>query len=755
MIARPIFESTVDLMRHLVGSPLVAIVLLIGCAASLHSASTEGGEASPRIESVEIGFGGAYKVGHWTPVWITLNGGSQSVAASVEVLASDTDGLQTRFTDAGSPVRLLANGPTAVVRYVKPGRVTGDLTVRLLVDGEVAASQSLPARGTRLALPADRQLIVAYGPPIGINAALSRGGTSTLSAPELRELERPEQLPDDWLGLEGVSLLVVTTSDAARLDALSERQVRAIEQWVQLGGQLLICVGERGADVLAAGSRWSVFSPGRFLDVVPLRSVSSLETYAGASQPLVTPGIQQSLPRISRFGDVHGNVLLADVAPDGMRPLLVHRSLGFGSVVLVALDLDQPPFAAWEGGPRLVARILQECGIGQEARGPESRTGQLAHEGYRDLVGQLRTALDQFPGISLVQFSWVAGLALLYIALIGPGDYFLLRDVFRRMQWTWVTFPAMVAAFTGLTVFLHHQSKGQRVQVNQVDVVDVDSETSLVRGTQWAHVYSPETRAYDLSLRVRFAAGALRESGAALSWQGLPGSGLGGMNTAVRSASFARPYEIARERGNTMTMRGVPIPVASTKSLFSRWWGTLPLAGEADLQLTPDGLLRGNVVNPLPVELRDCMVLFENWAYRLDQTEGQLAPGQTARIDRERPFNLEWRLMRRRVRDISDVTTPWDPSLRDVPRIMEMIMFHEAAGGASYTQLTHGFQEDMDLSDHLNAGSAILWARSGERAAELSVEPRDETRDRDQFWTFVRIVFPVRVAASPPRPGAS
>ena len=145
-----------------------------------------------------------------------------------------------------------------------------------------------------------------------------------------------------------------------------------------------------------------------------------------------------------------------------------------------------------------------------------------------------------------------------------------------------------------------------------------------------------------------------------------------------------------------------------------------------------------------PVELSDCTLLFENWAYRLENVRGTLRPGESTRIDREHPFNLEWRLMRRRVKDTNQVITPWDTASKDIPRILEMMMFHEAAGATGYTQLTHQYQGFVDLSDHLTAGSAVLVGRISSPAVRLlspGVEPADRA---NQAWTFVRIVWPVR-----------
>ena len=70
----------------------------------------------------------------------------------------------------------------------------------------------------------------------------------------------------------------------------------------------------------------------------------------------------------------------------------------------------------------------------------------MMHYGYNDLAGQLRSALDRFDGVRLVPFWLVAGLIVVYLLLIGPGDYFFLRKLVGRMEWTWLTFPAGRAA---------------------------------------------------------------------------------------------------------------------------------------------------------------------------------------------------------------------------------------------------------------------------------------------------------------------
>ena len=96
-----------------------------------------------------------------------------------------------------------------------------------------------------------------------------------------------------------------------------------------------------------------------------------------------------------------------------------------------------------------------------------------------DLGGQLRAALEQFPGVRLIPFGWVAFFIFLYILLIGPGDYFFLKKVLKRMELTWITFPTIVVTVSLLAYYAAYLFKGNDLLVNQVDVVDVDQVDGL------------------------------------------------------------------------------------------------------------------------------------------------------------------------------------------------------------------------------------------------------------------------------------
>ena len=165
-----------------------------------------------------------------------------------------------------------------------------------------------------------------------------------------------------------------------------------------------------------------------------------------------------------------------------------------------------------------------------------SAAGRVTHIGYRDLSGQLRSALEdfRFGGMSLIPFSWVAVLIVIYIVLIGPVDYLFLRRIVRRMEFTWITFPLVAVIVGGVAVLLTGFYKGDQFAVRQLAVIDHDLTSGSQRQMLWAHAYSPANDQYDMTLT--------GEANRLLCWHGLPGTALGGMQTPAATASDDTAY---------------------------------------------------------------------------------------------------------------------------------------------------------------------------------------------------------------------
>lgn len=724
----------------LFGPPLLLMCCAVLSGDALWQPAQVWAEVS--IDDVRIGFAGAHKTGYWAPVWVTMTAGESPAAGWLEVLSRDGRGLEVRSVGPHE-VSVPAGQTATFLRYAKVGRADKGLTVEFRDRDQPSRRwRGAPADRLKPSIP-DAELIVSIGGDIGVAQALAHDAT-VLDVSAV-QITRADQLPPDWFGYEGVDTIVMTTFDNPLLDALSIEQSTAIRQWVEMGGQLVLCVGAAGERLmqLPRESPLRVLTeliPGKFVTVSVVGNSTALENYTGGGQALRISAADRL--RMTVLEDVRGNLELDEDGVNGIRPMIVRAPVGFGQIVFVAFDPDQPPLAQWEGRSRMVVKIIRGEFARENRTAAQDRSGQVSHVGYHDMVGQLRGALDQFEGVSFVAFSVVATLILVYIVLIGPVDFFFLKNVLGRMELTWVTFPLIVLGFVALALMLNWQLKNDTILVNQVDLVDVDASTGLLRGTTWAHIYSPVTETYDVTVQPSLVCDAEASSSNLLSWQGMPGAGLGGLSSTTAATLFAEPYALSAGQAAPV-IAGLPIQVGSTASISSRWWQRPEWEHSTALKADVSDLLRGSVVNPFEVELHDCMIFYANWVYLLERTRGRLAPGQTARVEDERPRNLQWRLTRRQVKEMKDVATPWDPASLDVPRIMEMMMFQDKAGGDQYTKLAHRYQDYVDLSAQLDNGRAVLIGRAEERGTKVAVDGQTLGGGAGRHWTFCRVMFPV------------
>jgi hypothetical protein len=714
-------------------SLLLCWAVVIGCAL-LQSTHVL---AEVSIDNVEIGFAGEHKTGYWTPVWITVSAGTDPAAGRLDVISSDGVGQDVRSTGLND-ISLAAGQTSTILRYVKIGRAGKGMIVEFADSNQSVVRQRVSYVGRPSPAIPDAEFVVSLGGDIGVAKALADDVTAIgVTTVQINEADR---LPPDWFGYEGVNTIIIPTYDNPLFDELSPPQVAAIRQWVEMGGHLVLCMGESG-ERASQTKLLADLVPGKFVSVATVTNSAALENYTGGATALPT---SERRLRMTVLNQVRGDLELYDVGINGRRPMIIRAPFGFGRVVFVAFDLDQPPFSNWDGRSRMVLKIVRGEFSQENRTAAQSQSGQVSHIGYHDMVGQLRGALDQFESVSFVAFSVVASLVLVYILLIGPFDYFFLKKVLRRMQLTWVTFPIIVVAFVVLALMLKSKLKDSQVVVNQVDLIDVDASRGLLRGTTWAHIYSPKTETYDVRVHPVVTRNVDAVTTSLLSWQAMPGIGLGGLSSTLAVTGFSEPYVIPVAE-ETPVIAGLPIQVGSTTQISSRWWQRSEWNHTTTLAANVDGLLNGTVVNPLDVELHDCMIFFSRWVYYLERTRGRLVPGQTARAEDERPRDLQWKLTRREMQEMKDVATPWDVTSFDVPRIMEMMMFQKVAGGDQYTRLSHRYQGYVDISSHLNerSGRAILIGRIEERGTNVSIDGGPVDSEAGRHWTFCRIVFPV------------
>lgn len=742
--AKPTQRKLRDAQRGRVGRLLRFFLALSSIAAGLAATPMIGLTQEPanseasKSSAIQVGVGGTAKAGRWLGVRVDASSYQTSGKKdSLELVCLDGDGLIVRYQQTLSLSDHKSPQSGDLWLYGKQGPVREEMRLHTIgPDGETL--ESIPL--TYNVLPSTDRLYVVFGELQNFDDNwLRRSGLKREPFSVVR-FKDVADFPDHWLGYDAIDTLIVTTNNAADLEQLTTRQHAALRHWVEMGGRLILSVGASGEALLGQGSgAWNEFLPGSYVGVSALRSTSGLETYAKATQRIEPM-------QVVELSDTTGLTILHDgVGTRRDQPLVVESPFGFGRVTFVAFDLNAPELSSWDGRGNLLGKIIVGRIQQQESTSRDDiHGGKITHYGYEDLTGQLRAALDQFSGVRVVAFSVIAGFVGLYILLIGPGDYFFLKRVLRRMTASWITFPLLSILFAVGAVVLVGAIRGQQTLVNQVTIVDVETERSLVRAASWAHVYSPRPQSLDLRFRSDMPLLASTDD-SFTAWQGLPGRGLGGLN-APRSGSLfpSATYVIAPQtrEGRGGAVQHYPLRASSTASFVGQTRGSSIELDMAKLKSSGNAnLLSGTVINPLPIALQDAAILYGEWIYLITR---EWQPNESVSVDRElTPKNLSWRLTRRRVVDTRDISTPWDATtVQDIPRIMEMLMFHEAAGGGSYTRLLHRHQPQLEMSDHLRLGRAIVVGRTAPPSVEL-VREDSLPMEVDQQFTFYRFVLPV------------
>ncbi len=730
--------------RKAIASLLMTFLLLIGTACG----------DSELIARVDVGFSGSYKAGLWTPVRVHFAPNADLAGAEVSLVVPDGDGVPSQVS-----ATLPSPAPDSVLLHVRFGRIRCPLTVRvkhaddLVAEREFEASETPGENTIPVALQSEQKLVVVIGAAsLGIADAIAQMREPPDEESQLVRLEDASFLPDRWYGYEGVDVVVLSGSDLDCYAGLTanDSRIGPLSKWVRRGGRLMIAVGEHAEELFGAEGPLRDLVPGIYSKTVSLNEAPSLERLSSA-EGRIPALVDNKKLQAAQLIDVEGQV----AARAGNVPLVVYRVWGFGQVIFVASDLDRGPLAKWKSRPTFVATLL---GWPTKPVNDDDENQAILHFGYTDLAGQLRSGLDQFEGVWRIPFGLIIAAIVLYLLLIGPGDYFLLKKFLARMEWTWVTFPATVILFCGVAYVVAHRTKGDQFLVNQATLIDVDVKTGELRGTAWANVFSPETQRLDVRFSIQGQENQITGGEVLTAWLGLPGKALGGMNPkAPPVAVWREPYDFRDDRA---WLADMPVQVWSSKSLTTRWGGEMPSTFECKLEQQNGAIPAGELTSKLDMTLTGCLLVYGDWVYEL----GTLKPGQRFRVGPSVPRRelASFLTGRKLVFDEEEEramerTTRYSVENTDPEYILRAMTFFQAAGGRPYTHLANSYQGFVDMSGLLQPNRAVLVGKPAgsdtetdeQRAlswgTQISLSSGGEPVPvRETHTTLLRFVLPVK-----------
>lgn len=566
--------------------PLLALLTLVALlwpgvsarAALLSPASTAGPAQGNGITlTARPAYDGGFRPGTWMPVVVSLE--NAGVDRQVELRVGSREGAQY-----GARLDLPNGARKAVTVYTFLAPSSRRLVARLLSDGEELAAQTL----TLQTIPATARFaaLVAPGAPAMRPPARLDGG-----APLVTTALAPADLPDQALGLSAFSSIVV--EDVATAD-LSEAQREALREWVMRGGQLIIGGGTGLQRTLAGLPRElaPASAPGATRSVPP-------ETLLG--------------PQVAGLPPIPLAELVAAATPD--RPpyalplsslssagVAVEQTLGRGLITVLAFPLAHPAVAGWEQGALLWGELLRTSADIPAGFAPDHTNV----DGF--LEGNLAASLTSLPALQFPPLGLLAGLVLLYIVLVGPVTYLVLRRLDRQML-GWVVVPLLTVVFGALTYGIGYAQRGGDVLVNQITLVEPVDGAAAARVRSFVGVFSPERRAYTLE-----AAAAdgdpplLRPISVQGPWDTNPGAAGGLFLHDVGPGALADDFQVAQWSMRALTSDDL-VPGELVRA-------SIHIDGER---------LTGEVTNLADAPLRDVIMLQGANILRL----GDLAPGET------------------------------------------------------------------------------------------------------------------------------
>jgi len=558
-------------------SRLLARFLLIGVVSALVFAPGQSHPARAQGQTdikltAHAGFEGFCKEESWIPVQVSVENTGPDVTARIQASYRNGDGGQSIYA---ADISLPTTSRKELFLYLYPQGILRKLSVSLVAEGDVLATTDL--RVTCLSRENLLIGLVADDPSSFdiLNEVKPLGGFVRVARLQLADL------PDRAQGWSGLDALVVSGVDTG---SLTPGQLRALAAWLANGGKLLVIGGPQWQ---SAASGLGEFLPVEPSSTAMVSSLSGLQSYFREAAPLDGQAIL-AVGRVSADTNV--------LARQEDLPVLLERQIGFGRVIYLAVDPSLQPLSDWVGIKAVYSHLLGVAPVR-----PEWANG--VWETY-----SADRAVSTLAELNLPSFVYICGWLLLYVVVIGPLNFVILRRAKRRER-AWLTIPLIVFVFSGIAYFYGSVYRGQHPILNRIALVQAWQGSEMAQAKALVGIYSPRRAKYALEAGDGFALYPFE-------------SNSGGLQSGEGWLSL--------QDGEKTVMPDVRVEIGGMKAVALQ--GSLP-ALEIDHALVisiseKDPMLTGTVTNLSGFTLHGAMLVTSGRWQRL----GDLAPGASASV---------------------------------------------------------------------------------------------------------------------------
>lgn len=403
--------------------------------------------------TVQPFFEGNYRAGNWIPFQITVANDGPDLSATISLQAG---------TSFATNLELPRGAEKSVILYARPlDEIRRAATVRVLTSGAELAKIETPIKGVGAATP-----VVGYIAQQAVTLPLPEAQAGT---PKIAQVTvQPGDLPERSEGLSMFDALVI---DGAPLTSLSARQQQALNDWVRMGGQLVISGADLQATLAQLPETLRIATAGT---AAPSGQISLLPQLTAEQTPAAT--------------ELVGAAGTRSIATIGTTTVGVQQQFGRGQISLLGFSLAAPelgllPDAALFWDNTAILRV-STTNFQQMQRSDDLQAQQFA------------SALTLLPVLAVPPLTTLAIVLGLYLLIIGPGLYLLLRRL-DRQAWGWVAVPLVTIVFSLGAYGYGLRLRGSDTILNQISIVESIAGRSRVR--TYAGIFSPRTQTYQIT----------------------------------------------------------------------------------------------------------------------------------------------------------------------------------------------------------------------------------------------------------------
>lgn len=447
-------------------------------AAGISSATDARSENASRISlQVAVGYGNIYRGSNWTPIRVTLRNRTDADLSGLLRIPQSAQSASVGALPAFHglyqvPVTLPAGTSKHITVYVPGSGIQGR------VDASFQQGSSVLASGSAYPTGIDSGTLL-----IGVLA--DRPDDYAWVAPAIQQHVTAHVIPLTVSALDPVAqalstfdIIVLTNVDTSELDAA---QFSALEGYVRNGGSLVLVGGPTWQETLRPLP--PALLPGKLAGMRVLPNLHGLLSLGAG-----TNGSTHEATAVSVLTNPTGMVRAGQAG----LPLVLRTYDGQGTIEYLAFDPALLP-----AGSRLLENLVTMAA-------PLAISRTWSPIGFRarfDAIfrnAALTSELRNVPPTALPWLVIFAGLTVLYVVLLGPANFLLLRRL-GRQHFAWITLPGLALVYLGSMFAVATHLKDDTALINTVSLITLNGHTNIQPVTTYLSLFAPLPGNYRLA----------------------------------------------------------------------------------------------------------------------------------------------------------------------------------------------------------------------------------------------------------------